>query len=335
VINLIRFLNFASFTVYKYWLETWSAIFMRIFIWVSEAFFEKIFAHWSTYTDLEFDSSLIISSKSSTSSWNIEFMKVDRAEFLLFSDFIEARDNSDCERLWIYIGDINLFEAYIFIGCSRIDFLFDLFHTVISIVISLDPSWFDFGERIRIFSMRGLVIFPRLICHHTVTHGCMHAWISAFVVRGQLSPVPVRLRDEVSLVFCDKLTGAQCPLCLSGERTRTGEWEIDWLVWYGEITSPPHLGSSYPQYLRPFQILNYRMHTVLKFTNLGKHKNKYLFVKAYFSSTHANVFIKCFSLGPSVLNCPDCRLVEVGPHYAAEPFLNCRFPLRSWHFIDL
>ena len=61
------------------------------------------------------------------------------------------------------------------------------------------------------------------------------------MARGQLSPVPVRLCDEVSLVFCDKLTGAQCPLYLSGERTRTGEWEISWIVWYGVITSPPHL----------------------------------------------------------------------------------------------
>ena len=63
---------------------------------------------------------------------------------------------------------------------------------------------------------------------------------SAFVARRLSSLEPFRLCDEMSLVFCDKLIGAQCPLYLSGEWTRTGEWEFIWLDVYGEITSPQH-----------------------------------------------------------------------------------------------
>jgi hypothetical protein len=51
----------------------------------------------------------------------------------------------------------------------------------------------------------------------------MHAVFSAFVARGQLSPEPLRLRDEVSLVFRDKLTDAQRSFRLCGECVRTGD----------------------------------------------------------------------------------------------------------------
>jgi hypothetical protein len=89
--------------------------------------------------------------------------------------------------------------------------------------------------------MRGLVIYPGydLTTIRLPLAACMLD--SAFVARRPSSPEPVRLCDEMSLVFRDRLIGAQCPLYLSGERTHTGEWEFVWLVVYGEITSPPHL----------------------------------------------------------------------------------------------
>ena len=60
-------------------------------------------------------------------------------------------------------------------------------------------------------------------------------------------------------------------LYLCGERTHTGDVGDD-IDWYGLIASPPHFDSSFPRYPRSFQVFNYCMHTVLKLTNLGKHK---------------------------------------------------------------
>ena len=60
----------------------------------------------------------------------------------------------------------------------------------------------------------------------------------------------------MSLVFRDKLIGAQCPLYLCGEWTLTGEGQFIWLDVYGVIASPPHL---FPQHFHLLEVRDFEV----------------------------------------------------------------------------
>ena len=72
-----------------------------------------------------------------------------------------------------------------------------------------------------------------------------------------MSLEPLRLSDEVRLVFCDKLTDALCSFRLGGERVRTGDvGDVYELVWFDHLSSPTST-LRFPQYLRSFQVLKF------------------------------------------------------------------------------
>ena len=72
-----------------------------------------------------------------------------------------------------------------------------------------------------------------------------------------MSLEPLRLCDEVGLVFCDKLTDAQCSFRLGGERLRTRDvGDVCELVWFDRLSSTTST-LRFPQYLRSFRVLKF------------------------------------------------------------------------------
>lgn len=100
----------------------------------------------------------------------LEIVFASICEFLFYED-ISGK---------IYYPRLNSFYSIF----KELIFLSELFHFVMSFILSLDVLWFDLERVVPMFLMRGFSDFSALIYHHTVTRNCMHAHFSTSVARG-------------------------------------------------------------------------------------------------------------------------------------------------------